>query len=187
MIPLLYFIFKYKILYEKSEYFRAIFIDKTEIILYNLSEWIFVQKRDVMTRRESRICAFELLFETDFHKDSDYETVMKNAVEIREIKPSGFASELYTLCSENLEEIDAHIGSASDKWKVSRMNKVIRAILRLALGEMLYTDTPAKAAINEAVEIAKVYGDEKAPAFVNGVLNKLARELGKIADESAEQ
>ena len=153
--------------------------------MYNSQEWIFAQKRDAMTRRESRICAFELLFEADFHKDSDFGTVMKNAVEIREIKPSAFASELFSVCTEHMDEIDTHITSASDKWKLSRMSRVIRALLRLALGEILYTETPAKAAINEAVEIAKMYCDDKTPAFVNGVLNKLARDLGKIADESA--
>ncbi len=136
-----------------------------------------------MTRRESRISAFELIFETDFHKGESADTIYRNAEEIRDAKTNAFVSSLYSLSSEHSEEIDALIGTASDKWKVSRMNKVTRAILRLAVCEIMYTDTPPKSAINEAVEIAKVYGDEKAPAFVNGVLNNLARTAGKITDD----
>ena len=135
-----------------------------------------------MTRRESRISAFELLFEADFHKGTDPEKIYGNALEIRGAKPSEFTFELYDVCMKHLDEIDTLIGSASEKWKVSRMNRVTRTILRLAVGEFMYTDTPPKAAINEAVEIAKIYGDDKAPAFVNGVLNRLARSQGKLSD-----
>ena len=56
-------------------------------------------------------------------------------------------------------------------------------MLRTAAGELLYMDTPPKVAINEAVEISKIYNDERGTAFVNGVLNKLARRAGRIADE----
>ena len=63
------------------------------------------------------------------------------------------------------------------------MNCVTRAVLRTAAGELLYMDTPPKVAINEAVEISKIYNDERGTAFVNGVLNKLARRAGRIADE----
>ena len=136
-----------------------------------------------MTRHESRICAFELLFETDFHKDEPYETVCKNAVEIRGAAVSDFAASLFRVCTENLAAVDSKIEGAADNWRVSRMNSVTRAVLRLAVGEMLYTDTPAKVAVNEAVEITKTYGDDKAPAFVNGILNKLAHSEGKITDE----
>ena len=62
------------------------------------------------------------------------------------------------------------------------MSAVTKAILRMAVGEMMYTDVPPKACINEAVEIAKVYDEAKAPRFINGVLNKIARAAGKISD-----
>lgn len=140
-----------------------------------------------MTRRESRISAFELLFEAGFHKGTDPEKIYGNALEIRGAGTSEFTFELYDVCMKHLDEIDMLIGSASEKWKVSRMNRVTRTILRLAVGEFMYTDTPPKAAINEAVEIAKIYGDDKAPAFVNGVLNRLARSQGKLADNAEAQ
>ena len=62
------------------------------------------------------------------------------------------------------------------------MSAVTKALLRMAVGEMLYTDVPPKACINEAVEIAKVYDEGKAPRFINGILNKVARAAGKITD-----
>lgn len=138
-----------------------------------------------MTRRESRIAAFELLFEADFQKDAETEKIYENAREIREAKLSDFSRELYFLCCENMEKTDEMLSSVSTKWKINRMNRVTRTVLRLAVTEIMHTDTPAKAAINEAVEIAKLYGDDKAPAFVNGVLNTLAREMGKLSDAPA--
>ena len=61
-----------------------------------------------------------------------------------------------------------------------RMSAVTRAVLRLCVGELLYSDIPAKVAINEAVEISKLYNDEKSTAFVNGILNKIASEQGTL-------
>lgn len=139
-----------------------------------------------MTRRESRISAFEMVFESDFHKGAEPDAVYGNAVEIRGAKASEFAKKLYFSYADNAKEIDSAISGTSDKWKLSRMNGVTRALLRVACAEMLYTDTPPKAVVNEAVEIAKIYGDDKAPAFINGVLNALARSRGLLGGESAE-
>lgn len=76
--------------------------------------------------------------------------------------------------SEKLEEIDAKINEVSESWKTGRMGKVDLTLIRLAVYEMLYEeDVPAKVAINEAVELAKQYGTDNSPSFVNGVLAKL--------------
>ena len=83
-------------------------------------------------------------------------------------------------------ELDAEIEAASIKWKMSRMSISTRCALRLAAYEMTKTDLPAKIAINEALEIVKTYDDESAPAFVNGILNKIAREHGLITPPAAE-
>lgn len=135
-----------------------------------------------MTRRESRICVFELLYEADFHKDTDPLAVYEKSLNAREEKGSEFAKNLFTVCAMNIDEIDKTIGSSAENWKMSRMSAVTKALLRMAVGEMLYTDVPPKACINEAVEIAKVYDDGKAPGFINGILNKIARAAGKITD-----
>lgn len=76
--------------------------------------------------------------------------------------------------SEKIEEIDAKINEVSEGWKTGRMGKVDLTLIRLAVYEMLYEeDVPAKVAINEAVELAKQYGTDNSPSFVNGVLAKL--------------
>ena len=76
--------------------------------------------------------------------------------------------------SEKLEEIDAKINEVSEGWKTGRMGKVDLTLIRLAVYEMLYEeDVPAKVAINDAVELAKQYGTDNSPSFVNGVLAKL--------------
>lgn len=135
-----------------------------------------------MTRRESRICVFELLYETDFHLEIDPLEVYDRSLEARDSKGSDFAKSLFALCAVNLPEIDKTISESTENWKLSRMSAVTKAILRMAVGEMLYTDVPPKACINEAVEIAKVYDEAKAPRFINGILNKIARASGKITD-----
>ena len=78
-----------------------------------------------------------------------------------------------------LEEIDKKIDEVAAGWKTKRMGKVELAILRLAVYEMLYDDTiPEKVSVNEAVELAKKFGGNESPAFVNGVLAKFIPKEG---------
>ena len=73
--------------------------------------------------------------------------------------------------------IDAIINKYAKGWKTERMNKADLSILRLAIFEMLYDEkVPVKVAINEAVELSKKYSSENGPAFINGILGKVARE-----------
>ena len=75
-----------------------------------------------------------------------------------------------------LSELDADIDEASETWTVSRMSKIDLTIMRLAYYEMVYEESvPVQVAINEAVEIAKLYGGDNSPSFINGVLGKLAK------------
>ncbi|MDR1815840.1 MAG: transcription antitermination factor NusB, partial [Clostridiales Family XIII bacterium] len=79
----------------------------------------------------------------------------------------------------HLAEIDGEIEAASDKWRVARMAGVDLAILRLALAEMRYMDgIDVRVSINEAVNLAKKYGSEKSPAFINGILGQAAQKGG---------
>ena len=79
-----------------------------------------------------------------------------------------------------MEEIDSILESASDGWKLKRMAKVDLSIMRLAVYEMKYDEEiPVSVAINEAVEIAKKYGQDESPSFVNGVLAKVAGMIEK--------
>ena len=85
----------------------------------------------------------------------------------------------------NIADIDSLISTHAVGWKIKRMSKVTISILRLAVYELKFTDTPPKAVINEAVEIAKEYDDDKAAPFVNGILNKFARSEGYISDSGS--
>ncbi len=90
----------------------------------------------------------------------------------------GFAWELARGVWINRVALDEQINQLSQHWRVSRIAKIELTILRLALYEMLYrTDVPTKVAINEAVELAKRYGDEHSKSFVNGILDAAARAL----------
>ena len=80
--------------------------------------------------------------------------------------------------AEHLEELDAYIENNAKGWTLSRLSRITIAILRLAIYEMYYVeDVPVGAAINEAVELAKVYDSDEAASFINGVLGAIARKM----------
>lgn len=81
-------------------------------------------------------------------------------------------------CKENLEAIDEFIVSASENWALDRMPMVDRALLRLSTYEMRYVeDVPVSVSINEAVNLAKEFGGDDSPRFVNGILGRIATQL----------
>ncbi|MBE6560917.1 MAG: transcription antitermination factor NusB [Ruminococcaceae bacterium] len=135
-----------------------------------------------MNRRKERETVFQLLFETEFHSDMTPSAVYLNAAAAREIEETPYIHDTYFGVMEKKEEADALISQFSRRWKLSRMAVVTRNLLRLAAYEMTWGGVPPKAAINEALEIAKIYDDDAAPAFINGILNQIAREKGLLAD-----
>ncbi|NIQ03290.1 MAG: transcription antitermination factor NusB [Nitrospinaceae bacterium] len=89
-----------------------------------------------------------------------------------------FTVELVTSIFDHKEEIDALLGKCSEHWTLSRMAVIDRNLLRMAASEILYSKTvPPKVAIDEAVEIAKKYGSEDSSTFINGILDRILREL----------
>lgn len=79
------------------------------------------------------------------------------------------------------DAIDALIGKYSHHWRVSRMSRVDRNVLRLAAYELAFEgEVPVKATLNEAIELAKRYGTEESGKFVNGILDRIAQELGRV-------
>jgi N utilization substance protein B len=82
---------------------------------------------------------------------------------------------------EKLEEIDLAISTAAPEWPLVKINKIDLAVLRVATHELLFSDTPPKVAIDEAVEIAKKYGAESSPSFINGVLGTILLHKEKDA------
>ena len=130
-----------------------------------------------MTRREIREQVFKMLFRVEFYNQEEMSEQIAlcedDACSWKE-KDKTYIFEKVEKISEKLEEIDAKINEVSEGWKTGRMGKVDLTLIRLAVYEMLYEeDVPAKVAINEAVELAKQYGTDKSPSFVNGVLAKL--------------
>ena len=131
-----------------------------------------------MTRRALREQVFLMLFRVEFHGAEELDEqieLYKEQLEECSEKDCEYIVNKFKNIVEKLEEIDTAIGEASKGWKVSRMAKVDLALIRLAVYEMKHEeDVPVKVAINEASELAKRYGTDDSPAFVNGVLAKLA-------------
>ena len=129
----------------------------------------------MLERTRSRRQALQMLYQKDITGDSVTLILNTKAYSVEDGEPDEFCRTLLTGVEANLAFIDEMIGLVSENWSVSRMPLVDRNILRLATYEILYEfDVPASVAINEAVELAKVYGGEDSSKFVNGVLGRIA-------------
>lgn len=131
-----------------------------------------------MKRSELREHIFKLLFGVEFREDADF--TEQTGTYVRELEGADEKEQEYIQTkvqriADRIQEIDELINTHTKGWKTSRMNKVDLTILRLAVYEMKWDDSvPVGVAINEAVELAKKYSSDDGPAFVNGVLAKLA-------------
>lgn len=130
-----------------------------------------------MTRRELREQVFKLLFGIEFHEASDLPEQIAAYEETEQVWDAEDGAYIKQKCmdiSEHITEIDAAVNEVAEGWKTSRMGKVDLTLIRLAVYEMRYEEEiPVRVAINEAVELAKQYGTEDSPSFVNGILGKL--------------
>ena len=130
-----------------------------------------------MTRTEARKAVLDLLFEREFRLDEANEEIFAISCESRELENDPYIKQVYFGVCENLETIDGAINRNAKGWKASRLSKVSRSILRLCIYEMLYMESiPMLVSINEGLELAKLYEDEKARPFINGVLNSVKNE-----------
>jgi len=136
----------------------------------------------VGARRRGRQTALAVLFQTEANPLEPEEAVTRALASFPgELKAPeaavGFARELVAGVAEHSDALDVAIRDASLHWRVERMGRVDRSILRLAAFELLHQpETPARVVLDEAVELAKRYGGEDSRAFVNGVLDGLARQ-----------
>ena len=136
------------------------------------------RKDEFMSRRKLREQIFKLLFRVEFHNVEELPQQLslceEDSTEWSE-EERGYISQKFHAIVEKLPELDGMINEVSEGWKTGRMGKVDLTLIRLAVYEMKYEeDIPVKVAINEAVELAKKYGTDDSPGFVNGVLAKLA-------------
>ena len=131
-----------------------------------------------MSRKTARDCAFKLIFEIPFHDGMTAQEKINiyfehNECEDIDNKDKKYIELTVTDCFNNLEDVDKKISVSLENWKLERLSKVDLSILRLAAAEIMYNDDiPFKVSVNEAVELAKVYGEDSSPSFVNGVLSK---------------
>lgn len=133
-----------------------------------------------MGRHEQREQIFRLLFQAEFHKPEDMPRQMRLFVEdSEEVRTQQEADLIEARCQAVIEKIpliDKLIGDNTEGWDTTRMGKVELAVLRLAVYEIRFDeDIPAGVAIDEAVEIAKMYGQENAGSFVNAILGKIVK------------
>jgi N utilization substance protein B len=133
------------------------------------------------SRRKAREAALQMLYQLDLSGEAAEPAIELYAQYLGEDDDADeFALALVRGCAADNEQIDAKIREASRHWRLERMARVDRNILRLAVFELLsMPDVPRKVTLNEAVELAKRFGDENSPAFVNGVLDRIASDLGK--------
>ncbi len=137
------------------------------------------------TRRRARRVTLETLYEYDIADHDPDDVLAQRLVESpMELAGSEFTSLLVHGVIQHQEEMDRLISRYAPEWPLDQMAVIDRNILRIAIFEFLVTDeTPVKVSINEAVELAKVYGSDSAPRFINGVLGTLADHLDELRDE----
>jgi N utilization substance protein B len=132
-------------------------------------------------RRRGREAALQILFSIDLAGDPveqvlrDHFAFLASSGEGRE-----YAQVLVRGVTEKAQAIDEMIRKVSEHWRLERMPRVDRNILRLSAYELMFMpDVPRRVTLNEAVELAKRYAGEGSPGFVNGVLDRIASEMGK--------
>jgi transcription antitermination factor NusB len=137
-------------------------------------------------RRKARELALQMLFQyeftgqrSDFRAVEDLDPTKKEHTDIKQ-----FSEELVNGTLTNLKEIDSRIRLAAEHWKMDRMASVDRNIMRFAVYELLYrNDIPPAVTINESLEIAKKFSSSEAASFINGLLDKIARESRKKTEK----
>lgn len=141
-----------------------------------------------MIRRKGREIALQILYQKEMANLSTEEAILlykKHFFNVDNKEALNFGEELVRGVSQNLEFIDKIIQKYTPSWPLERMNVTDKNILRLAIYEMFFRpDIPEVVSINEAIELAKLYGTDDSPAFINGVLDSIyKKELKNIKKE----
>lgn len=130
-------------------------------------------------KRRARILALQFLYQIDIRGD-DVLPVMGEFLSSEPGESAGYARSLINGCVEKREELDAEIARWSENWDIKRMATVDRNVLRIACYELLFVDDiPPKVAMDEAIELAKEFGDADSPSFVNGIVDSIYRSKGE--------
>jgi N utilization substance protein B len=135
-------------------------------------------------RRRARVAALQALYESDVSKHEPIAALERLAeAESLNDAQKAFATDLVRGVIAHRDAIDDVIRQAATQWPVDQLSAIDRNILRLAIREILMNNgAPIRAAINEAVELAKTYGSDSSPRFVNGVLGSVSVSLAQQAN-----
>ena len=142
-----------------------------------------------MTRTETRELTFELLYSLEIQKTEQNEyaeqiEMFLKEQEIDQEKVKTYITQTINGINENEEAILKLISqNLKEKWDISRISKVNITLLKLATYEIVYAKLPYKVVVNEVVEIAKKYGDENSPSFINGILANIIKQAGTTNEE----
>ena len=152
-----------------------------------------MSRSDRAPRQRSRQVALQALYARDFADSQQTD----GGVDIQELfervaqnfdLPAGardFALELVSGTTSELSDIDELLAANAINWKISRMAAVDRNVLRLGIYELIRTDTPVSVILDEAIQLARRFGGESSPGFVNGVLDAVAKQVGKQTQPDA--
>ena len=132
----------------------------------------------------AREVAFKIVFELAFQNDEEAAKLFEKLIEASDEKyeiteeDNAYISEIITGIQSNESSINEMIKSHLKDWSFERISKIDLAILRLAIYEIKYReDIPCKVSVNEAVELAKIFGEDSSPAFINGVLAEILKSI----------
>ena len=135
-------------------------------------------------RRSGREAALQMLFQLEGSGVSADQAVALFWRTFEDADPEGkpYADTIVRGVADNLDAIDKKVAAASQNWRLERMSRVDRNLLRLGTWELMFrTDVPRAVILDEAVELAKSFGTDESSSFVNGVLDRIAENLGRRA------
>ena len=133
-----------------------------------------------MQRKLARENSFILIFESICKKDETAEEIFDKATGVRELEYDDYVKNVFFGAYENSDKLEEAMEKHFKGWKKERISPVSMAILMLGCYEIMFlSDIPSKVSINEAIELAKKYDDDKSYAFVNGVLNAVAKDFAE--------
>lgn len=138
-----------------------------------------------MNRHLSRTIAMQTLYEWDMRRELAITEIMsRNIGEFQKDADSEYITTVVNGVIEHSAAIDEKISAAAPEWPIDQISPIDKSILRVAIYELLHdTEVPPKVAINEAVELAKLFGGENSSKFINGVLGTIYRSSDRFKEE----
>mgnify|MGYP003394733874 CR=1 FL=1 len=138
-----------------------------------------------MNRHLSRTISMQTLYEWDMRRELPIDEIMQRSIdEFKDDVDSDYVNDVVIGTTKEIDQIDSKIAVAAPEWPLDQISPIDKAILRIAIYELLYSnEVPPKVAINEAVELAKMFGGENSSKFINGVLGTIYRASDKYQAE----